>query len=431
VAVGEVIGVGIFLTPAEMAKGLGSPFLVLAVWLVMAATAICGALCYGELAARFPQSGGGYVYLREAWGRPFAFLYGWKCLLVLDPGLTAALAVGAATYASHLGPLETAEPKLLAIAAILLLAAVNALGVRAGAGVVGALTVGKILLLAVIVAWGFAAGRGETANLLPFFARHGTSAPLVAGLAGGLVAAFFSFAGFWDVAKLAGEVRDPARTLPRALALGVGVSTVIYLLTSVVFLYLVPIEAAADPDAFVALAGRALFGPAGERVLAAAVVVVVLGSLASFTLAAPRVYYAMARDGLFLRSVARLDPRHSAPRRAIVIQAALAALLVGLGTFDQIAAYFTFVTVAFVALTVAGIYRLPRPEPGGYRVPFYPWTPLAFLALLVAILAILAVGRPLQAAASTAVVMLGVLVYYLSASLRTHSPETREPKEQP
>ncbi len=411
--VGEVIGVGIFLTPAEMAKSLGSPFWLLAVWLFVGACAFCGALCYGELAARFPEAGGGYVYLREAWGPSLAFLYGWKCLLVMDPGLTAALGAGLAEYVSYLTPLSSAGLKLVAIGAILLVALVNALGTRLGAGLLGALTALKLLLLAVLVVWGFASGRGDFAHFTPFVAARPGSAALLPGLAGGLVAAFFSFGGFWDVSKLAGEVRDPARTLPRALAAGVTVVTLVYVLTSAVFVYLVPIENAASGAAFAATAGERMFGRSGGQVFAAIVVVAVLGSMAAFQMAAPRVYYAMAKDRAFLPSVAVLHPRFGTPVRAIAIQAVLACVLAGIGSFGAIVAYFIFVTLCFIALTVAGLYRLPRPTGDAYRVPGYPLTPIAFLVLLGMLLVLLGVGRPQQAALGVIVMSLGLPVYRL------------------
>ena len=428
--VGEIIGVGIFLTPAEMAKALGSPFWVLAVWLVVGATALCGALCYGELAARYPEAGGGYVYLREAYGPGLAFLYGWKSLLVMDPGLTAALAAGVAQYVSYLTPLAARGQVAVAVAVILTLALVNALGVRAGARLLSLLTAGKLLLLAAIVIGGFASGRGQWSHFTPFVEPRPGSAPLVAGLAAGVVAAFFSFGGFWDVSKLAGEVRHPARTLPRALTLGVGVVTLVYILTSAVFIYLVPIERASSGAAFAAQAGEALFGPAGGRVFAGVVVVAVLGSLAAFLMAAPRVYYAMARDGLFLRGVAEVDPRSGTPVRAIAIQAGLACLFVSLGTFGEIVAYFVFVTVAFIALTVAGIYRLPRPGPGAYCIPGYPVTPLGFLLLLVTLLALLAMGRPKQSALGAVVVALGAPIYRYLVAPRRRALPFPEPAEE-
>jgi APA family basic amino acid/polyamine antiporter len=409
--VGEVIGVGIFLTPAGMVRGLGSPFWVLLVWLAVGATALCGALCYGELAARYPEAGGGYVYLREAWGPGLAFLYGWKSLLVMDPGLTAALAAGIARYVAYLTPASSAEQKAVGAGVIVVLALLNALGARIGAGVLKALTGLKLALLAVIVFWGVGSGQGDLSHFTPFVARHADSMPLVRALAIGVVSAFFSFGGFWDVAKLGGEVKDPGRALPRALGYGVGLVTLIYILTSAVFLYLVPIEAATSSDAFAARVGEILFGRVGGGIFAGIVIVAVLGSLAAVLLAAPRVYYAMARDGVFLRSVGDLHPRFGTPVRAIALQAGLACLLLGLGSFDDIVGYFVFITIAFVALTTLGLYRLPRPAPGEYRVPGYPVTPVGFLALLGVLLVLLAAGSPREAGLGTLVVALGVPVY--------------------
>jgi basic amino acid/polyamine antiporter, APA family len=429
IVVGEIIGVGIFLTPAEMARDLGSPLRLLLVWLAVGAASLCGALCYGALAARYPEAGGGYVYLREAWGPAVAFLYGWKSLLVIDPGLTAAFAAGLAKYLSFLAPLSPLGEKAVGMAAILVLAIVNALGAGLGAGLLRILTALKLGLLAVIVGWGFLSGRGSWANFTPFVEPRAGSAPLLAGLAGGVVAAFFCFAGFWDVAKVAGEVRDPRRTLPRALALGVGTVTVVYVLTSAAYVYLVPLDAAGSADAFAGRVGEALFGPLGGRIFAAVVVVAVLGSLSAVVMAAPRVYYAMARDGVFLRTVADVHPRFHTPVRAIAIQAALACLLLALGTFSQIVAYFFFVTVAFVALSVAGLYRLPRPGAGEYQVPGYPWTPAGFLILMAVMLFLLAAGSPRQAATGVAVVALGVPVYLMFAGRRPRADVPLASKE--
>jgi APA family basic amino acid/polyamine antiporter len=427
--VGEVIAVGIFLTPAEMAKALGSPLRILLVWSAVGLAAFSGALCYGELAARYPEAGGGYVYLREAWGPGLAFLYGWKSLLVMDPGVTAALAAGLAQYAGALVPLSRVEAKGVAMLAIVLIGIVHALGVGVGAGLLRALTVLKLVLLAAIVIGGLASGRGHWSHFVPFTELRAGSPPAMAGLAAGVVAAFFSFGGFWDAAKLAGEVEDPAHTLPRALGLGVAVVTLVYVATSAVFIYLVPIEGASSGAAFAAQVGEVLLGPSGARALSAVVVIAVLGSLAAILLAAPRVYYAMARDGVFLRAVAAVHPRLRTPARAIGVQVALACLLVAVGSFEDIVAYFVFITVVFVALTVAGLYRLPRPAKGAYRVPGYPVTPLGFLALLAVLLVLLAVGRPLQAALGTAVVALGIPVYLLITSARRRGAAVGAPLE--
>src|SRR5262249_10066315 len=237
------------------------------------------------------------------------------------------------------------------------------------------------------------------------------SAPLIAGLAGGLIGAFFSFGGFWDVAKIGGEIRNPTRTLPRALCLGVGIVTIVYILTSAAFIYLVPIEAVASGEAFAAQAGTAVVGASGGLLFTTIVLIAIVSSLAAVQIVAPRVYFAMARDGNFFASVGRLHPRFGTPVRAIAIQAVLASLVVALASFDAILAWFVFVTIAFIALTVAGIYRLPRPGDGTFRLPGHPFTPAAFLALLTTLLVLLAAGKPREAALGTGLVALGFPIY--------------------
>ncbi|HYO62960.1 MAG TPA: amino acid permease [Pyrinomonadaceae bacterium] len=414
--VGEVVGVGIFLTPAGMAKSLGSPALVLAVWLLMALTALCGALCYGELASRFPEAGGGYVYLREAFGPAVAFLYGWMAFLVMDTGLTAALAVGLAGYAIYLPGISPAWVKPIAVASIVLVAAVNVCGVRAGGRLMRWLTALKLGTLAFITLWGFARGLGDWSHFSPLVEQRPGSAPLAGALAGALVAAFFSFGGWWDLSKLAGEVREPARNLPRALAAGVMVVALVYVLTSAVFVYLVPMERVTTGETFAAQAGEALFGRVGGQVFSAAVVVSVLGSLAGVVMSAPRVYFAMARDGLFFQAAARLHPRFGTPALAISLQAALACLLVALGTFEQIISYFVFAVVVFIALTAVALFVLRREGRAAASVflsPGYPLTPVVFLLSLVLILLLVGTNRPAQALAGVGVTALGWPFYYL------------------
>jgi APA family basic amino acid/polyamine antiporter len=415
ILVGEIIAVGIFLTPAGMAKSLASPLLLLLVWVLMGAMALSGALCYGELSARYPEAGGGYVYLREAYGPQLAFLYGWMAMLVLDPGLTAAFAIGMATYTGYIVNLSPAGVQVLAVGTILAIAVVNLVGVNLGAWLIRLLTLLKIGLLLFIIVWGFALRLGDWANFTPLLERSDHSIPIFSALASGMVAAFFSFGGWWDLTKVAGEVKDPARTLPRALALGVLIVTTLYILTSAVFLYLVPLGRVATSETFAAQAGEALFGPAGAKVFSSIVIISVLGSLAAFMMAAPRVYYAMARDRLFLSSIGALHSRFGTPARAIILQAVLASLIVMLGTFNEIVAYFTFSVVFFVALTVVAMFVLRRKHGNAppYRTPGYPLTPLLFLVLVAVLLVLLAGNNPKQAFLGVAVVALGVPVYHL------------------
>jgi APA family basic amino acid/polyamine antiporter len=411
---GEAIAVGIFLTPAGMAKSLASPFWLLVVWLAVGAMTLSGALCYGELAGRFPSAGGAYVYLRESFGPRAAFLYGWMCLLVLDPGLTAAFATGFATYAAYIFHWPSFVVKLAAVAAIFTLCVLNIFSTRMSAGFLRWITWLKFGVLATLTVWALVFRLGSWSNFVPFVAQHPGALPLAPALGAAMVGAFFCLSGWWDATKIAGEVRDPGRTLSRALTLGVIAVTAVYILISAVFIYLVPIEKVASDGTFVAQAGEVLFGPAGGIVFAAIVVVCVLGSLAAFMMSAPRVYYAMAADGVFLKSVARVHTRFGTPARAIAIQGCIAAVLAAIGSFEQIISYFFFVTVLFLGLTVAGLFvirRRPQQAQTIILTAGYPFTPIAFLTLIGIMLILLTARHPREATIGCVVVLAGWPVY--------------------
>lgn len=412
--VGECIAVGIFLTPAGMAKSLGSPFWLLLVWIAVGILTISGALTFGELASRFPREGGVYVYLYETCGPCLAFLYGWMCLLVLDPGLSAALATGLASYAAYILHVSGPLMKVIAIAAIWLLCLLNVLSLRISAGVLRWATWLKLGILALLIFWALAFRLGSWSNFLPFVAQRSGSLPLGPALGAGMVGAFFSFGGWWDVSKIGGEMRDPGRTLPRAMLVGVLLVTAAYIVVSGIFLYLVPLTKVTSDETFVAQAGAVLFGPLGGKVLAAIVVLCVFSSLSALIMAAPRVYYAMAQDGLFLRAVARIDPRYGTPALAILIQGTIATVLVLMGNFDQIIAYFIFVAVVFLGLTGVGL-MISRSQNRGveptFRAPFYPVPPIAYLTLILALMLLLALNSRREAILGTIVVLIGVPVY--------------------
>jgi len=410
--IGQVIAVGIFLTPGTLIRALASPLWIAAMWLGMGALAICGALAYGALAARFPQAGGGYVYLRETFGNRVAFLYGWKCLLIMDPGVTAALATGFAAYAAYLVPMDGFTSRLAAVGAIALFAAVHIAGVRPGARLLNVLAVTKIVLVVGLVAAAAVSAAGDWTHFTPLVDRRPGAPPFAAALAGAFVSAFFAFGGWWEVTKIAGEMRDPARTLPRALWMGLLAVTLLYLAATLAFVYVLPIEQVESGQAFVAQVGAVMFGPAGGAAIALAIVICVLGSLAAMLMVAPRLYFAMARDGLFPEAAAAVHPRFGTPARAIALQAVLASVLVALGTFDTIVSYFVFITVVFIALTVAAVFVLRRRDPA-WHVPGYPWAPLLFLAMTAVLLVLLAASSPRQALLGAAVVAAGLPVYAL------------------
>jgi basic amino acid/polyamine antiporter, APA family len=417
VVAGEAIAVGIFLTPAGMARALGSPFWLLLVWLAVGAITLGGALCFGELAGRFPRTGGQYVYLEAAFGRRVAFLFGWMSLLVLDPGLAAALATGLGSYAAVALDIPAAT-RLVALASIVSLCVLNALSIKIGAGVLRWITWLKFVTLAVVTVWALAFHLGSLSNFRPFVAQRPGSVPLTSALAAAIVGAFFAFGGWWDASKIAGEIRDPARVLPRAMVIGVTAVTAVYIMVSGVFVYLIPMDAVTSDETFVAQAGAVLFGPAGGVVLAAIVTACIFGSLSGFIMTAPRVYFAMAQDGLFLKPVARLHPRLGTPVAAIGIQGMMAACLIALGTFQEIVSYFMFAAVAFLGLTVGGLFliRLRAADTGEIaivRTPGYPLTPAIFLALITALLVLLAMENPAQALVGTLIVSMGVPVYRL------------------
>ena len=417
--IGGIIAVGIFLTPAGMAKALGSPLWLLVIWLVVGAMTLSGALCYGELAGRFPRAGGAYIYLQESYGPRTAFLFGWMCLLVMDPAVTASLAAGMGGYFAYIVPLSPLSIKLVGVATIWALCFLNIFSVQVSAGFLRWITWLKLGLLGFLTIWAFAFRLGSWSNFVPFVAQHQGSMPLGPALGVGVVGAFFSFGGWWDASKIAGEVRDPGRTLPRALLLGMLAVTAVYIVVSAVFLYLVPLEKVTSDQAFVAQVGTVLFGPTGGVVFAAIVVICLVGSLAALIISAPRVYYAMANDGLFLKAVARTHPRFGTPANAIAIQGAVASLLVLVGSFEQIISYALFIVVFFLGLTVSGVFVLRRRQEAAESVvmtPGYPLTPLAFLVLVVVMLVLVGVHAPKQALLGVAVVLAGLPVYEIFRS---------------
>lgn len=375
VVMGESIALGIFLTPAAMAKSLGSPALLAAVWCGMGLVALCGALCYSELAVRFPHAGGEYVYLREGYGGRVAFLYGWMSAAVMDPGLAAALAMGTAPYIfSMLGISQ--QVRLWVPALILLgLAAINYVGTRLSRRAMATANLLKIGVLLCLVAWAWLSGHSTVDNMLPLVQRRAGSEPIFAAVAGATVSAFFSFGGWWEAGKIAGEVRNPRRNLPLAFTCGVLLVTAVYLLVSFAFLSVVPLDRIVSNTAFVAQFGEALFGSMGGRVLSGCVLLSVLGGMMAMTMAAPRVYYAMARDGAFFSVFGRLHPRFGTPANAVLLQTGLALLVLCFGAFDRILSFIIFSAICFLALSAASLFRLKEPVLRWW----YPAAPVLFL----------------------------------------------------
>ncbi|HXH06797.1 MAG TPA: amino acid permease [Vicinamibacterales bacterium] len=418
--IGHTIGVGVFLTPAEVIGAVASPALTLGLWLGCGALVLAGAFTFGELASRYPLAGGPYVYLREAWGERIAFLYGWQSLLVMDPGVIAALATGLSSYAVVLWPPAAGAERWLAVAVIWLLAIVGAAGLTPSARVLGILTACKVAALVGVVVIALAAGRGRWSHFEPFVARHASGVPLGEALALGLVAVFFSFGGFWEASRVAGEVRDARRTLPAALVLGIASVTGLYVATTVAFIYLVPPRQAASAPAFAQAAGEALLGRAGPSSLALVVLLSAAASLLALLIMAPRLYLAMSGDRLFPAALARRHPATGSPARATLLLALLASLFAWAGTFRGIVAFFMCTTLAFIALAAAALIRVRRrhPDHAGFSAPGHPLTTVLFVLLVAGVVTLVAVNRPLEAATGFAAVLLGVPAHAVLAGRR-------------
>ncbi len=403
VVTGESIALGIFLTPAAMAKSLGSPALLAAVWCGMAVMAFSGALCYAELAIRYPQAGGEYIYLREGYGGRVAFLYGWMSAAVVDPGIAAALAVGAVPYVGTLIKLPPLISTFLPAIILLALCGINYAGTRLSSRVMATTNLLKIAVLVALVAWAWLSGHASSTNLLPLTVRRPGSDALFAAIAGSTVSAFFSFGGWWEAGKLAGEIRNPQRNLPLAFTCGVLLVTIVYLLVSAAFLSVVPLQHIASNTAFVAQFGEALFGANGGKVLSVCVLVSVLGGLLALTMAAPRVYYAMAKDGAFFSVFGRLHPHFGTPANSILLQTCMAMLILLFGAFDRILAYIIFSAVCFLALSVSTLFRLKTPV----RQWWYPAAPIIFLFCAGVIALLILMHNPVPALVGVGVVLAG------------------------
>jgi APA family basic amino acid/polyamine antiporter len=403
VVTGESIALGIFLTPAAMAKSLGSPALLAAVWCGMGLIAMCGALCYSELAVRFPHAGGEYVYLREGYGGRVAFLYGWMSAAVMDPGLAAALAMGAAPYIFSL--IGVSQQVRLWVPALILvvLGVINYFGTQLSRRAMATANLLKIGVLLCLVGWAWISGHSSINNILPLVPRRPGSEPIFAAVAGATVSAFFSFGGWWEAGKIAGEVRNPRRNLPLAFTCGVLVVTAVYLLVSFAFLSVVPLDRIVSNTAFVAQFGEALFGSFGGRVLSGCVLLSVVGGMMALTMAAPRVYYAMARDGAFFPAFGRLHPRFGTPANAVLLQTGLAIIVLCFGAFDRILSFIIFSAICFLALSAASLFRMKEPV----RRWWYPAAPLLFLFGCTLIDFLILMHDPIPALLGLAAVLCG------------------------
>ncbi len=415
IVMGGIIGSGIFINPYVVARQVHTPFLILGAWLAGGAVALAGAFVYAELAARRPEVGGQYAYLREAFHPSVAFLYGWALLLVIQTGGMAAVAVTFARYFSELT--GTSLPDwAVAAATLALLTAVNCLGVRAGSNVQSLLMVLKILAVAALIACGlFAVASPHPLTEGPLLDRP-ASFGLLAALGAALTPVMFAYGGWQTASFVSGEMREPRRDLPRGLLLGVCGVVLLYTLVNVAALRALGAEGLAATTTPASAVMRLVWGEAGARLIAVGIAVSTLGFLSQSMLTAPRVYFAMAEDGLFFRGVARLDPRTRAPVAAIALQGFFAAVIAASGRYEQILNYVVSVDFIWFGLTALSLFvfrRMRHEEAAGFRVPGHPYTTALFAAACALIVAATVYQYPYNSALGFLILATGVPVYFL------------------
>ena len=439
--VGTMIGSGIFIVSADIARAVGSPALLLFVWLLAGIMTVMGALTYSELAAMFPRAGGQYVYLREGLSPVFGFLYGWTLFSVIQTGTIAAVAVAFARFAGVVFPALSPDvflgftlslpsgaievglsaQRVLAIACIVVLTAINVRGVRDAALIQTGLTFIKVAALVALIALGLTLGWHPQAVAdnfgNGFWPPHGLSLGVLPAIGAAMVGSLFSMDSWHNVGFAAAELKDPRRDVPFAMINGVLGVTLLYLAANIAYLCVLPLQAIATaPQDRVATAVlQSILGYAGLVTMAVAIMISTFGCANGLILSGARVYYAMGRDGLFFRRTALLHARCKTPAFALIIQALWASALCLSGTYSQLLDYVMFAAVLFYLLTAVSLFVLrsrraqaERPV----RVPLYPWLPAAYVALTAAMCINLLIERPRYTWPGLAIVALGLPVYY-------------------
>jgi APA family basic amino acid/polyamine antiporter len=418
IVMGGIVGSGIFVTPADVARNAGSPALVIGAWLVGGAAALLGAFVYAELSSARPDVGGQYAYLREAVHPLAAFLYGWALLLVIETGGMAATAIAFARYFQVLLPVAVSE-SVLAAAAIAVLTVINCFGVRAGSTAQSALMVLKIGALAALVAAGFMSEPAVATSARP---------ASLGGFGAALVPVLFAYGGWQTACFVAGEMKDPRRDLPRALLLGVAGVIALYTLVAFVCLRTLGADGLARASAPALEVMTRALGRRGAVAIAAGVAISTLGFLSQSILTAPRVYFAMAEDGLFFGAISRVHRRTRAPVAAIALQGALTLVIALAGTFEAITRYVVSIDFVFFALTAACVFVFrARGVRGPFAMPGHPATTVAFIAICAAVVLSTWRADPVHAFAGLAITLAGVPAYLVFRSRRAATATAADP----
>lgn len=426
IVVGTVIGSAIFLVPNDMVKNVGSPAMVFAVWIFGGMLSLFGALSYAELAAALPEAGGEYVYLREAYGPLWGFVYGWTQMFVAKSGSIATLATGFFIYLANFRPeleqvwvvvplpfghLEIRYGQILAIAVIAVLALINYFGVKIGGNVQVILTLVKVGLIAAIIVIGLGTSQGSVANYHTSVAAPGG----ITGFFAALVAALWAYDGWNNVVMVASEVRRPQRNLPWSLILGTSFVIVIYLLANLAYFRVLPADAVASTSRVAAETMRRVLGTPGANAVSIAAMISIFAALNGSILSGSRVPFAMARDGLFFGKVSFVHPRHHTPSVSILVLNIWASVLVLSGKYDDLYNYVIFGSVILYAMATAAVIvlRVKQPDlPRPYRTLGYPLIPVIFVLGIACLLVSTLVKRPIESLVGLGLISLGLPFYF-------------------
>jgi basic amino acid/polyamine antiporter, APA family len=412
IVVGTIIGSGIFLVPHNVAMHVGTPGSLFAVWVAGGLLSLAGALSLAELGAALPEAGGVYIYLREAYGKSFAFLYGWGMLVVIHSGSAATLAVAFGIYSGAFLPLTPLESKLAASAVIAVLTAVNVFGVRWGSAVQTLFTVAKLGGLGIIVVSAvFARGVRPLVASLPLPTPRTT----VSSFGVALIGVLWAYEGWHMLSYTAGEVRNPARVLPRSFFLGTLLVVLAYLSANLAYLRVLTLPALAQHERVAAVAMEILAGPRGRRFVSALILCSIFGALNGTILTGPRAYFAMARDGVFFSSVGRVHPRFKTPAIAVLIQGALSIVLAVSGTYEQLYTYVIFSAWIFYGAAVLAVLVLRRQRPSlerPYRIWGSPFVPIVFALAALGIVANTLLTKPRESGVGLGIILLGLPIYF-------------------
>jgi APA family basic amino acid/polyamine antiporter len=415
IVVGGIIGSGIFIVPAVIAAEVKAPLLIFAVWIGGGLISFFGALAFSELSAAYPHAGGSYIFLRESYGKLIAFLFGWTLFLVIDTGSIATLAVAfSSKYLPHFFSLSAIEEKVIAVVFVISLTVVNYVGVRWGANVQNLLTVTKFAALAGICAVVFIFGKGNSAN---FSSPHPESFSwnLIGSFGVAMVAVFWAYKGWEAASYSAGETKNPGKNLPWGIFIGTLTVIGIYIVTNLAYLYVFPSSEIAQSDRIASDAMSLVVGPIGASIVAVIILISITGAGNQVLLTSPRVYYAMAKDGLFFSKISDVHLKFLTPHVSIVALGLWSIVLSLSGTFEQLFTYVIFGQWIFFGLTVAAviILRKKRPDlPRPYKTFGYPVTPVLFIVCALLISVNTLINEFINAMAGLVIILLGLPAYF-------------------